>query len=75
LLGNKNLFMPCLVGQPYFKSVSKDEIVVEWQQIAGRGRRMGASHTLKKQVDKTSDGNSYMEQRNVKVDGVGNWLG
>ncbi|KAJ5786288.1 NTF2-like protein [Penicillium pulvis] len=69
LLGNKNLLTQHLLGQPYFKSVSKDEIVVEWQQIAGHGRWMEGSHTLKKQVDKTSDGKSYMEQRYIKVDG------
>ena len=67
LLGRKTLLTQHLLGQPYFKSVSVDTIVVEWQQIAGHGRWMEGSHALKKQVDKTSDGKSYMEQRYIKV--------
>ncbi|CAK7238419.1 hypothetical protein SEUCBS140593_010669 [Sporothrix eucalyptigena] len=69
LLGNENLLTQHLLGQGYVKSVSEDEIVVEWQQIAGHGRYIEGSHTLKKQVDKTSDGKSYMEQTYTKVDG------
>lgn len=69
LLGRKTLLTQHLLGQPYFKSVSEDEIIVEWQQIAGHGRWMKGSHPLKKQVDKTSDGKSYMEQTLTKIDG------
>jgi scytalone dehydratase len=58
-----------LLGQGLFKSVSADEIVVEWQQIAGHGRYIEGSHPLKKQVDKTSDGKSYMEQKYTRVEG------
>ncbi|KAL4804546.1 NTF2-like protein [Aspergillus unguis] len=70
LLGCQTLLTQHLLGQPYFKSVAEDEIVVEWQQIAGHGRWIRDSHPLKKQVDKTSDGKSYMEQKYIKIDGV-----
>ncbi|KAL1895703.1 hypothetical protein Sste5346_005175 [Sporothrix stenoceras] len=69
LLGNEKLLTQHLLGQCYVKSVSDDEIVVEFQQIAGHGRYIEGSHPLKKQVDKTSDGKSYMEQRYTKIDG------
>ncbi|PWY65414.1 NTF2-like protein [Aspergillus eucalypticola CBS 122712] len=68
LLGNRRLLTQHLLGQCYFKSVSPSEIVVQWQQIAGHGRWMESSHPLKKQVDKTSDGRTYMEQRYTKID-------
>lgn len=70
LLGRKTLLTQHLLGQPYFKSVSAQEIIVEWQQVAGHGRWIDDSPSLlKKPVDKTSDGKSYMEQRYIKVDG------
>lgn len=71
LLGNERLLTQHLLGQCYVKSATDDEIVVEWQQIAGHGRYIAAKslHPLKKQVDKTSNGKSYMEQRYSKVDG------
>ncbi|KAL4735872.1 NTF2-like protein [Aspergillus similis] len=70
LLGRQTLLSQHFLGQPYFKSVAEDEIVVEWQQIAGHGRWIKDSHPVKKQVDKTSDGRSYMEQRYKKINGV-----
>ncbi|KAJ5377420.1 NTF2-like protein [Penicillium cataractarum] len=69
LLGNEKLLTQHLLGQCYFKSVSASEIVVQWQQIAGHGRWIEGSHPLKKQVDRTSDGKSYMEQRYIKIHG------
>lgn len=68
-LGRQTLLTQHLLGQPYFKSVSEDEIIVEWQQIAGHGRWIQGSHPLKKQVDRTSDGKSYMEQKLIKING------
>ncbi|KAJ5122215.1 NTF2-like protein [Penicillium atrosanguineum] len=69
LLANEKLLTQHLLGQCYFRSISAGEIVVQWQQIAGHGRWIQGSHPLKKQVDKTSDGKSYMEQRYIKIDG------
>lgn len=68
-LGNEKLLTQHLLGQGYFKSVSASEIVVEWQQIAGHGRWIDGSPPSKKQVDRTCDGKSYMEQRYTKIDG------
>ncbi|KAL1895031.1 hypothetical protein Sste5346_005451 [Sporothrix stenoceras] len=69
LLGNEKLLTQHFLGQCYVKSASKDEIVVEWQQVAGHGRWIEGSNSLKKQVDKTNDGKSYMQQRYTKLNG------
>jgi hypothetical protein len=39
-LGVKALATQHLLGVPYFKSVTEEEIVVEWQQMASHGRRI-----------------------------------
>lgn len=68
-LGQKTLLTQHLLGQPYFKSVSDEEIVVEWQQVAGHGRgQIDAEGTLSKRVSETSNGMSYMEQRYLYIE-------
>lgn len=60
-----------LLGAPYFKVVTDDEIVVEWQQMASHGRRIPGedpSNPMCK-IGEISDGRSWMQQTFVKVDG------
>jgi scytalone dehydratase len=70
-LGVKALATQHLLGAPYFKSVTDDEIVVEWQQLASHARRIAgedfASPLCK--VGETSDGRSWMQQTYVKIEG------
>jgi scytalone dehydratase len=73
-LGLKPLATQHLLAQPYFKSVTDDEIVVQWQQLASHGRR--ADEDVKSGVKdtsgtilETSDGRSYMEHQFVQVEG------
>ncbi|CAK7204888.1 hypothetical protein SEUCBS139899_007650 [Sporothrix eucalyptigena] len=69
LLGNEKLLTQHFLGQCYIKSASRDEIVVVWQQNAGHGRWIEDSDPLRKQVDKTNDGKSYMQQRFTNLEG------
>ncbi|KAK8120804.1 hypothetical protein PG999_004924 [Apiospora kogelbergensis] len=59
------------LGAPYFKSVTPEAIVVEWQQLAGHAKRMAgedfASPLCK--VGAISEGKSWMEHTFIKVDG------
>jgi scytalone dehydratase len=70
-LGVKALATQHLLGAPYFKSVTEEEILVEWQQMASHGRKVVgedfASPMCK--IDETSDGRSWMQQTFVKVEG------
>jgi len=70
-LGVTALATQHLLGAPYFKSVTADEIVVEWQQLASHGRRVKgedfASPACK--IGEESDGRSYMLQTFVKIEG------
>ncbi len=70
-LGVKALATQHLLGIPYFKSVSDEEIIIEWQQMASHGRRIVgedfASPMCK--IGETSDGRSWMQQTFVKVEG------
>ncbi|KUJ21471.1 NTF2-like protein [Mollisia scopiformis] len=70
-LGVKALATQHLLGIPYFKSVTDEEIVVEWQQMASHGRRVEgedyASPMCK--IGEISDGRSWMKQTFVKVEG------
>jgi hypothetical protein len=73
-LGLKPLATQHLLAQPYFKSVTEDEIIVEWQQLASHGRR--AEEDVKNKVKdtsntitETSDGRSHMEHRFVHIEG------
>ncbi|KAH8674119.1 Scytalone dehydratase [Xylariales sp. PMI_506] len=69
-LGLKPLASQHFLGQPYFKSVSAEEIVVEWQQIAAHGRREGeARDAVSNKIVETSDGHSHMQHRFIKVEG------
>ncbi|KAJ5747329.1 NTF2-like protein [Penicillium nucicola] len=68
-LGNEALLTQHLLGQPYFKSVSQSDIVVEWQQVASHGNAKRDQGRLSKKVSETSDGKFYMEQHYVKVNG------
>jgi len=68
-LGVTALATQHLLGAPYFKSVTTDEIVIEWQQLASHGRRMVGedfSHPMCK-IGESSDGRSWMQQTFVKV--------
>ncbi|KAL1888556.1 hypothetical protein Sste5346_009513 [Sporothrix stenoceras] len=69
-LGLPPLATQHLLGQPLFKSVTADEIVVKWQQLASHGRRpdgeQKGSGGGPPVVSETSDGRSYMEHRFVK---------
>ncbi|KAB8292209.1 hypothetical protein EYC80_007951 [Monilinia laxa] len=70
-LGVKALATQHLLGAPYFKSVTDEEIVVEWQQLASHGRKVAGedfSNPLGK-IGETSDGRSYMQQTFLKVEG------
>ncbi|CAK7205298.1 hypothetical protein SEUCBS139899_008067 [Sporothrix eucalyptigena] len=73
-LGLKPLATQHLLGQPYFKSVTDDEIVVQWQQLASHGRRQDVGGDGPKDtsavITETSDGRSYMDHRFIKVDGL-----
>jgi scytalone dehydratase len=69
-LGLKPLATQHLIGLPYFKLVSDDEIVVEWQQLVSHGRREGdVTHAVQEGISETSDHRSYVEHRLIKVDG------
>lgn len=71
-LGVKALATQHLLGVPYFKSVTGDEIIVEWQQLASHGRRIPgedfASPMCK--IGEISDGRSWMQQTFVKIEGT-----
>ncbi|GKZ35941.1 hypothetical protein AbraIFM66950_006776 [Aspergillus brasiliensis] len=74
-LGNKALATQHLLGAPYFKFASEEKIVVQWQQLASHGRWVGGqeeeeeTHPVKRKIDETSDGRSWMQQTYVRVDG------
>lgn len=70
-LGVKALATQHLLGAPYFKSVTEDEIVVEWQQIASHGRRLPGEDFANPmcKIGETSNGRSWMQQTFVKVNG------
>lgn len=72
-LGVKALATQHLLGVPYFKSVTGDEIIVEWQQLASHGRRIdGEDFTSPMcKIGEVSDGRSWMQQTFVKVQGAG----
>ncbi|GAM43427.1 hypothetical protein TCE0_050r18231 [Talaromyces pinophilus] len=70
-LGNKALATQHLLAQPYIKSVAKDEIVVQWQQLASHGRweDENATETGKQRmIVETSDGRSWMEHKFVRIE-------
>ncbi|KAJ5543827.1 NTF2-like protein [Penicillium frequentans] len=70
-LGVKALATQHLLGVPYFRSVTEERIVVEWQQLASHGRRIEGedhAHPMCK-IGEISDGRSWMQQIFVKVDG------
>ncbi|KAF4341206.1 scytalone dehydratase [Fusarium beomiforme] len=72
-LGLKPLVTQHLLAQPYFKKVTADEIVVEWQQLASHGRLRAddgsARDASAERISETSDGRSHMEHRFVRVEG------
>jgi scytalone dehydratase len=73
-LGLKPLVTQHLLAQPYFKKVTADEIIVEWQQLASHGRLQdagdGARDATTERISETSDGRSHMENRFVRIDGL-----
>ncbi|KAJ5921737.1 hypothetical protein N7454_009211 [Penicillium verhagenii] len=71
-LGNKALATQHLLAQPYFKSVTEDEIIVEWQQIAAHGRREDEVKDSSGKIGEISDGHSYMEHL-FRRDEAGRW--
>ncbi|GAM40330.1 hypothetical protein TCE0_038r12601 [Talaromyces pinophilus] len=73
-LGNKALATQHLLGQPYIKSVSEAEIVVQWQQLASHGRwedesSVSGQSGKKRMIVETSDGRSWMEHKFVRIEG------
>ncbi|RAL08233.1 NTF2-like protein, partial [Aspergillus homomorphus CBS 101889] len=64
-LGRETLLTQHFLGQPYVKSVSAEEIVVEWQQNAGHGRWDEDAANSRGE----STARSYIEQRYVKGEG------
>ncbi|OJI91323.1 hypothetical protein ASPTUDRAFT_38300 [Aspergillus tubingensis CBS 134.48] len=71
-LGNKALATQHLLGVPYFKFASEEKVVVQWQQLASHGRWVDGqeeTYPVKRKIDETSDGRSWMQQTYVKVDG------
>jgi len=71
-LGVKALATQHLLGTPYFKKVTDEEIIVEWQQMASHGRRIVGEdfkHPMCK-IGEISDGRSWMQQTLVKVEGL-----
>ena len=71
-LGVKALATQHLLGIPYFKSVTEEEIVVEWQQMASHGRRVDGEDFARPmcKIGETSDGRSWMQQTFAKVEGA-----
>lgn len=61
-----------LLGIPYFHSVTEDEIVLDYQQLASHARRApGEDWTHPEcKIEGDSDGKSWMQQTLVKVDGA-----
>lgn len=71
-LGMKALATQHLLGTPYFKSVTSDEIIVEWQQLASHGRRTAGEDFASPmcRIGEISDGRSWMQQTLVKIKGA-----
>ena len=70
-LGLKPLATQHLLGMHYFKSVSPDEIVVEWQVIASHGRRAAGedfAHPMCR-IEAQSNHRSFVEHTFLKVEG------
>lgn len=61
-----------LLGMPYFTSVTGDEIVVNYQQLASHARRAAGEDWSSSQckIEGDSDGKSWMEQTFIKVGGL-----
>lgn len=61
-----------LLGLPYFHSVTEEEIVVDYQQLASHARRAAGEDWTHPEckIEGDSDGKSWMQQTFVKVDGV-----
>lgn len=70
-LGVKALATQHLLGIPYFKSVTDEEVVVEWHQLASHGRREKGQDYANPmcKITETSDGRSWMQQTYAKVEG------
>ncbi|OCL12158.1 hypothetical protein AOQ84DRAFT_420843 [Glonium stellatum] len=70
-LGVKALATQHMLGMPYFQSVTANEILVEWQQLASHARKVVGEDFANPmcKVSETSDGRSWMQQKFVKVDG------
>ncbi|KAF2665098.1 NTF2-like protein [Microthyrium microscopicum] len=75
-LGLTPLATQHLLATPYFKKVTEEEIVVQWQQLASHGRRREPrkegeeAKEGEEEIVETSDGRSYMEHQYVKVEGL-----
>ena len=71
-LGVRPVATQHLLGAPYFKSVTENEIVVEWQQLASHGRKVkGEEETWSSpmaRIEETSDGRSWMCMTFVKTE-------
>ncbi|PVH83858.1 NTF2-like protein [Cadophora sp. DSE1049] len=71
LLGDPRVRTQHLLGLPYFKSVTEDKIVVEWQQIASHGLRATDSDPEDNNalIEYHVGVRSYLEHEYVKIDG------
>ncbi|RYP65888.1 hypothetical protein DL771_008072 [Monosporascus sp. 5C6A] len=59
-----------LLGMPYVKSATTDEIVVEFQEVASHGRREACvDDAFGGKIGETADGRGWVELRYVKIDG------
>lgn len=69
-LGLKPLATQHLLGLHYFKWVTADEIVVEWQQIASHGRHQKGEDPANpmRKIEEQSNHRTYMEHKFVKTE-------
>lgn len=70
-LGLKPLATQHLLGLHYFKSITENKIVVEWQQIASHGRRMAGEDFTSPmcKIEAESNHRTFMEHTFTKIDG------
>jgi len=70
-LGIESVATHHLLGSPYFKSVSAEVIIVEWQQLANHAQRVAGEDfgSPMCKIGPVSEGKSWMEHTFIKIDG------
>ncbi|PKY07886.1 NTF2-like protein [Aspergillus campestris IBT 28561] len=58
-----------LLGTPYIKSATANEIVMEFQEVASHGRRQDYHGAFGGKIGETADGRGWVEHHYVKIDG------